>query len=164
MVISLMRACNEDKTVVQNLMQFYLYDFSEYITYDVGHNGLFAAYPYFDEYWNNDSTRICYLIKHQDKISGFVFVKKIELTDSNHYSIAEFFVLKKYRRQGIGKEIAFQIFNIHKGRWEIFQRESNKPSHAFWKNVIDGYTRGNFRERFEDGKWIQSFTSDEQRL
>jgi len=31
-------------------MQFYIYDFSEFVRHDVEEDGLFAAYPLLDEY------------------------------------------------------------------------------------------------------------------
>ena len=40
----LLKALEEHKIVIQNLMQFYIYDFSEYNKYDVEDNGLFATY------------------------------------------------------------------------------------------------------------------------
>ncbi len=67
--------------------------------------------------------------------------------------------MKKYRREGIGKAIAIQIFDLHKGQWEVFQKESNKPAQLFWNKVISEYTKGNFTERFEDGRFIQDFIS-----
>ncbi len=86
-------------------------------------------------------------------------VRFIETDKRNYFSIAEFFVMKKYRRKGIGKSVAHQIFNLHKGTWEVFQKESNKPAQLFWNKIITNYTKGNFTERFEDGKLIQDFTS-----
>ena len=57
--------------------------------------------------------------------------------------------MKKYRRAGIGKAAAVQLFNIHKGNWQVHQRENNIAAHQFWKNVIAEYTKGDFSERVE---------------
>ena len=71
--------------------------------------------------------------------------------------MAEFFIMKKYRRKGIGKSIAEQVFTIHKGQWQIYQKESNRPAQVFWRKIIADYTNGQFKERIEDGKRIQEF-------
>jgi len=138
-------------------MQFYIYDFSEYVEYDVEDNGLFAPYPYLDDYWKGTSNKFPYIIKKDDKYVGFVLVKFIESQERMYFSIAEFFILKKYRLTGIGKAIAVMLFDLHKGQWEVFQKESNKPAQIFWKKVIEEYTKGQYKERSEDGKRIQNF-------
>lgn len=154
----LIKASYQDKEIIQNLMQFYMYDFSEFVVVDVEANGLFADYKNLDSYWK-DENRFPYIIQTDKKHIGFVLVRFIETDKRNYFSIAEFFVMKKYRRKGIGKSVAHQIFNLHKGTWEVFQKKSNKPAHLFWNKVINDYTKGNFTQRFEDGKFIQDFTS-----
>ena len=157
MSFTLINASIEYKTVIQNLMQFYIYDFSEYLKYDVEENGFFSPYPNLDEYWEKDTNKFPYLIKESDKYVGFVLVKIMNSNARNYFSIAEFFILKKYRLKGIGKAVAFGIFNLHKGGWEVFQKESNKPAQIFWNKVISSYTKGQFKEYTADGKRIQSF-------
>jgi predicted acetyltransferase len=154
----LIKASYEQKQIINNLMQFYMYDFSEFVDLDVKADGFFAAYKNLDDYWN-DENRFPYIIQNEEKPIGFALVRLIESAQRSHYSIAEFFVMKKYRKKGIGKQTAIQLFNLHKGLWEVFQRESNKPAQLFWNNVIGAYTKGNFTERFEDGKTIQNFIS-----
>lgn len=157
MNFELILASIEYKVVIQNLMQFYIYDFSEYIKYDVEDNGLFSPYPHLEDYWKEVNNRFPYIIKKDDKYIGFVLVRFIESEDKKYFSIAEFFILKKYRRLGIGKKIAISVFNLHKGQWEVFQKISNKTAQIFWKKVIEEYTNGKFKERLEDGKIIQGF-------
>ena len=160
MNFKLIRASQEYKDVIKNLMQFYMYDFSEYIRYDVEEDGLFADYPFLEEYWKEENHRFPYIITKEEKYVGFVLVKLIESQERNYFSIAEFFIMKKYRREGIGKAIAGQIFNLHKGQWEIYQKESNKPAQVFWNKIINEYTKGQFKERFENGRRIQDFESN----
>jgi len=140
-------------------MQFYIYDFSEYLAYDVEANGFFAPYPHLDNYWEEPNTKFPYLISKDNKYVGFVLVKFIQSEQRSYFSIAEFFILKKYRLEGIGKSVAFHIFDLHRGQWEVFQRITNKPAQIFWKKVIKEYSKGRFQERSEEGKEIQSFES-----
>ena len=155
----LSKASKEDKTAIENLMQFYIYDFTEFIKYDVEANGLFAPYPHLEDYWRGENNKFPYLIKKDDKYVGFVLVRLIESEERSYFSIAEFFVMKKYRRLGIGRAIAVQLFDLHNGQWEVYQKDSNKPAQLFWKNVIKEYTKGRFKQHSEDGKQIQNFES-----
>jgi predicted acetyltransferase len=157
MNFTLLQASNDHKIVIQNLMQFYIYDFSEYVRYDVEDNGLFAPYPDLKDYWEGDNNKFPYIIKRNDKYVGFVLVKFISSKDRSYFSIAEFFILKKYRHEGIGKAIAIKVFNLHKGQWEVYQKDSNKPAQIFWNKVISEYTKGQFKEHLENGKRIQNF-------
>ena len=154
----LIKATNQHEEAIKNLMQFYMYDFSEFVNLDVEANGLFTPDKNLDDYWKDDN-RFPYIIQQDEKYLGFVLVRLIAETQRSYFSIAEFFVMKKYRREGIGKAAAHQIFNLYKGTWEVFQKETNKPAQLFWKRVIDEYTQGKFSERFEDGKIIQDFVS-----
>jgi len=157
MNFTLIEASEEYKSVVKNLMQFYMYDFSEFLKTDVEDDGLYAAYPHLDEYWKEKDIRFPYIIKKDEKYVGFVFVRFIESPERNYFSIAEFFIMKKYRNEGIGKTVAEKIFNLHRGQWEVYQKESNKPAQLFWTKVIDEYTKGQFKERLEEGRRIQNF-------
>jgi predicted acetyltransferase len=152
----LLKASEEHKIVVQNLMQYYIYDFSEYLKYDVEDDGSFAPYPNLTDYWQSDN-KFAYIIKMNNNYVGFVLVKLVSSIERSYFSIAEFFILKKYRREGIGKAIATEVFNLHRGEWEVYQKDSNKPAQMFWNSVISTYTKGRFQERSEDGKRIQNF-------
>ncbi|HLK28049.1 MAG TPA: GNAT family N-acetyltransferase [Puia sp.] len=157
MNFTLIQASNDHKTVIRNLMQFYMYDFSEYVRHDVEDNGLFAPYPDLKDYWEGNNNKIPYIIKKDDKYVGFVLVKFINSKGRSYFSIAEFFILKKYRHEGIGKAIAIEIFDLHKGHWEVYQKDTNKPAQIFWNKVISEYTKGHFKERLENGRLIQNF-------
>jgi predicted acetyltransferase len=67
--------------------------------------------------------------------------------------------MKKYRRTGIGKSGAWQIFNLQRGKWEVYQKESSKYARLFWNRIIDEYKEGRFKERPENGRKIQDFVS-----
>ncbi|WP_438349955.1 GNAT family N-acetyltransferase [Paenibacillus sp. FA6] len=158
MKFELIQVNKEYKEVLANLMQFYIYDFSEFIKCDVEKGGLYGAYP-LEDYWKEENHRFAYVIKQDNKYVGFVLVRLIETAERDYYSIAEFFILKKYRREGIGKAVAARIFDLHKGQWEVYQIEGNKSAQIFWNKAIDEYTKGQFKERIENGRRIQDFIS-----
>ncbi|RZT21671.1 GNAT family N-acetyltransferase [Fictibacillus sp. BK138] len=148
----------KDKETIKNLMQFYFYDFSEFVEAYVGNDGLFDEYKYLNNYWE-ERERFPYLIEKDGKIAGFILVREVQEDGKRHWSIAEFFIMKKFRLSGLGKHAAHQVFEKHKGNWEVFQIESNKPAQAFWRKVISEYTHGEFVERTEEGSLIQEFCS-----
>jgi predicted acetyltransferase len=129
----------EDKPVLRNLLELYAYDFSEYEDLDVDEHGLFG-YGYLDYYWT-EIGRYPYLVRVGGKLVGFVMVRS--LNDSNSepvHGIAEFFIMKKYRHQGIGKITAWRIFDTYPGRWIVTEIARNTPAQAFWRKIIGEYT------------------------
>jgi predicted acetyltransferase len=158
MDFELLYASPDYKYVIRNLMQFYIYDFSPYVNYDVEEDGMFKEYPGLENYWMDKDNKFPYIIKKDGNYIGFVLVKTLQ-SENNYFSIAEFFIMKKYRRAGIGKAAAKQVFDLHRGRWEVHQRENNQLAQAFWNNVINEYTNGQFSEHFANGRRIQNFKS-----
>jgi len=151
----------KDKAVLRQLMEFYMYDFSEMEGLDVNAHGRFE-YKYLDHYWTEDG-RYPYFILVDGKYAGFVLVKKRGVLNEDCFFIAEFFVMKKYRRNGVGHRAATQVFDRHRGAWEVGQIKNNLVAHAFWRKVINQYTKGQFFETIvDDDRWhgpIQTFTN-----
>jgi len=42
--------------------------------------------------------------------------------------------------------VAKDIFDMHKGKWKVYQINNNKPAQLFWKKAIEEYTDGKFTE------------------
>ncbi len=143
--IEIQAAQIKDKSIIRNLMELYVYDFSELTKWDVDEHGLFG-YKYLDHYWT-DSDRHPFLIMVSGRLAGFVLVRAIDSPDQEPtHSIAEFFILRKYRRQGVGRAVAHRIFDMFPGQWSVSQIEDNHSAQVFWKKVIGEYTSGKFEE------------------
>jgi len=140
----------EKKLIMRNLMELYNYDFSVYEDEDVNEFGLYD-YERLDYYWTEEG-RFPYLIKVDSKIAGFALIRMIEGNDSEieRNSIAEFFIMKKYRRKGIGAEVAQRVFRMFEGKWEIFVVGANTPAISFWENIINGYSNGVYAQESND--------------
>ncbi|AHF07392.1 GNAT family N-acetyltransferase [Desulfitobacterium metallireducens] len=153
MNIALEAVSIEQKSVLRNLLELYIYDFTEFIPDDVDCHGLYG-YKYLDQYWTEEG-RHPFFIYIDGNIAGFVLVRRYYVSDLNDYiySIAEFFVMKKYRKQGVGREVAFRIFNMFSGVWEVAEVEENRPAQAFWRKVIHAFTQGDFEE-IQKEDWI----------
>ncbi len=136
----------EEKPLLFRLMQLYMYDFSGIEGFDIGADALFE-YKGLDSYWS-DPTRYPFLIYVNTHIAGFVLVNSYTCVPDigEAKSIAEFFVLRKYRRQGIGRAAACQVFDRFPGRWEVRQIPRNIAGREFWRSVIHDYTAGAYKE------------------
>ena len=148
MKIEVVKAEKEHKTVLRQLLELYCYDTSEYIPIDVNEHGMYE-YQYQDAYWQ-ESDRYPYFIKVEGKYAGFVLVNnsfKI-MDDPDGHTIAEFFVMRRYRLQGIGAQVAKTVFELHPGPWEVSQILKNPDAIAFWEKVIEQYTGGQFSKHY----------------
>ena len=80
--------------------------------------------------------------------------------DKSAHHINEFFVMKQYRRNGVGSFAAKAVFDKFKGKWEVCQMPKNLPARKFWKAVISDYTQNNYQEHSNDNdEWV-GFTFD----
>ena len=141
----------EDKPVLRNLMELCQHDYSEFELDEVDAQGRFG-YRYLDDYWT-DPARRPFLITAGERIAGFALVRDVtEEPAPPPHSIAEFFVLRRYRRRGIGTEAAGRIIRSGSGRWLVRQALANLPAQAFWRRVARELTAGAFRER-QDGRY-----------
>jgi predicted acetyltransferase len=153
--ISLSPATKAERAALDNLMQLYVYDWSEVRPMDVGDDGRFPDYP-LEAYWQ-DAGRHPLLLRVDGRLAGFALVSEgSRLTGApGVFDMAEFFVMRRYRRQGIGAVAAAAAFDRFKGPWEIRQRDENTAATAFWRRAVDRYTGGNYREvRWDDGAWV----------
>ena len=161
MNIELVEATLADKPALANLLELYQYDFTEYTDDDVGPDGRFG-YRYVDAYFA-ESDRHAFLIKAGGQLAGFALVRRTTsaAAGGDVFDMAEFFVMRKYRRRGVGAEAARQAFDRFPGRWEVREMAANTPARSFWRRIIADYTSGHFDERrLDDGAWfIQSFDS-----
>jgi predicted acetyltransferase len=54
--------------------------------------------------------------------------------------MSEFFVMRKYRRGGVGREAARLVFALFPGAWQVRQLHGNDAATAFWRAVVpNGY-------------------------
>ena len=164
MRIEVVKAGCEDEPVLEHLLQLYQYDFSEIMAESrVGDDGLYH-YMSLGDTWT-DASWHAFLVRVEGEFAGFALVhQKSHFTgDANVTDMDEFFVMRKYRRKGVGKEVATRLFDMFPGCWEVREVQPNVGAQAFWREVIREYTAGQFEERLvESEQWhgpVQSFES-----
>jgi len=161
--ISLDPAETTERAALENLMQLYIYDWSELRPLDVADDGRFhdhALDAFFEDEWRHPL-----LLRVDGRLAGFALVsERSRLTGTaGVFDMAEFFVMRRYRRKGVGLAAAWAAFDRFKGPWEVRQQDENVVATAFWRRAIDRYTHGSYREvRWNDTAWIgpvQMFSS-----
>ena len=119
-----------DAEIVRRLLELYAYDFSEFNRADLGPDGRYAPYPYFDAIWN-EPDRHALLFRVEGNLAGFAIVRT-----GDPHDMAEFFVLRKYRRSGVGIDAARAVFARFPGAWQTRQQFANPAATAFWRRAI----------------------------
>ncbi|WP_167955172.1 GNAT family N-acetyltransferase [Anaerosporobacter faecicola] len=160
----------EEKEILRNLLEKYDYEFSQWNNVGVNKLGLYG-YEYLDCYWTEENRHPFFILVDQ-QLAGFVMVNdypEAEDVPVDHV-IAEFFVMFKYRRLGIGKEVAYAIFDMFPGKWQLKRHPKNIGSVKFWNTVVDTYTNGNYRlvegypgAEYEDGTLGDIFFFDNKK-
>jgi len=134
----------EEKVILMNLLEKYNYEFSQYENTDVNVFGLYG-YDYIDYYWITKN-KYPYFIKVNNILAGFALVSDYpDVSIETDFTMAEFTVLLKYRRMGIGKCVVNKLFETHKGKWQIKFHPKNVPSEKFWTKIVNEYTKGNYK-------------------
>jgi len=148
--IEIIQGSIHEKQIFRNLMQFYKYDISDFTLEDPTPFGQFD-YNYLDHYWTdhgiNEEGRKAYLLKIEGQLAGFALVNNFNLQkkiDTEVRNVAEFFVMRKWRRQGLGRVFAHYLFNTFNGEWEVKQEKENHIAQRFWESIIREYTNNNY--------------------
>lgn len=143
MDIQIVPVTADEKEILRNLLEKYDYEFSQYDQHDVGPLGLYG-YGYLDHYWTEEN-RYAFFIRVDGKLAGFVMVNDHpEIDRRTEYTMAEFFVMYKYRGMGVGKYAARAMFDRFTGSWQLKRHPHNIASVYFWDSVISTYTQGEY--------------------
>ena len=140
MRLEVIPATPEQAPVLENLLELYIHDFSEFLDIEPGPDGRFG-YPGLPLYWS-ESGRRAFLVWMGGKPTGFVLVKRGSEISGNEsvWDMAEFFVVRGHRRRGEGTEIADQVWRLLPGLWEVRVMQSNRAALHFWERAIAAFT------------------------
>ncbi|TMV43392.1 GNAT family N-acetyltransferase [Paenibacillus mesophilus] len=133
----------EELSVLNNLFEFAAYDLSEFSKANIKKTGLYEPKINVADLYN-DNNYYLYMVRAEEQLAGFVIVKYME--EENLHYLNHFFILRKYRKQGIGRKVAEQVFDMFKGRWRVSEFDWNVSAQMFWRKVLERYTGGAFIE------------------
>lgn len=129
----------EERGTIDNLMQLYVHDFSEQWAGtprgELDAEGRFPAYP-LGPYWG-EAGCIPLLLRVGGHLAGFALLNADAHSgrpvDRN---MAEFFIVRKHRRGGVGTAAARAIFSRYPGQWEAAVARKNVGALAFWRSAV----------------------------
>lgn len=160
MNIAVQQVSADFRPTVERLIQLYEYEISGRLGADLGDDGLYPTMN-LEAIWR-DPYRV-FLVRAHAHLAGFALVTRHPsyIGTGETWLMNEFFVLRKYQRQGVGERAARLLFDQFPGHWEVAELAENVGARAFWRRVIGRYTGGQWRElTIENARWhgpVQSF-------
>ena len=146
------------RKAIENLFQLYVHDFSEQWSGtergELDAEGRFESYP-FDVYWR-DEGRVPLLIMAGGFLAGFALLNQHAHSGrALDRSMAEFFVVRKHRRGGVGRRAAHAIFGRYPGQWEAAVARPNLGALAFWRAAVRSHPQVEEVEEIDSrtGEW-----------
>lgn len=151
MSLELIAATRDDLPVVRSLSSYYIYDMSEQMGWRCPESGQFGGCDEFFGDWEA-GRNAPFVIRADGELAGFAGVKYNE--EAQEHSIQEFFILRKFRRTGIGRETARRLFARFPGIWCVEMLCANAPAVAFWRAVTGAYAgEGGVAAEQHDSPW-----------
>lgn len=136
MQIELVPASADQLPLIRNLYQFYAYESSDWEQEDVELDGRFYIHePHLQRYWQEADWQAL-LILVDGFIAGFLLIERSELPGVDALEFADLFVLKKYRRQGIGRVLVEQVIVSGGGDWLVSFYGEDALASSFWRALF----------------------------
>lgn len=139
----LVKATIEDHPVIQNMARFYVYEMSRTCGHLPGwecpESGLYECIDlksYFEDF-----DRYAFFIKVGEEKAGFVLINKNGSFSGTDWNMGEFFVLSKFQKNGLGRRVAYKIFDQFSGVWEVAAMPANEAALKFWGKVLPEYCK-----------------------
>jgi predicted acetyltransferase len=152
-------AASAERPLLENLTQLYLHDFSALYAdtnrLDLGSDGLFQPDPPLDRWWT-EPDHLPLLLRWHGKPAGFALINRhSHMGAPIDHGVAEFFVVRKYRRLGLGAAAAHAVFGHLPGRWEAAVMRSNAKAQMFWEAAIRNCPKASAITAHDraDGEW-----------
>ncbi|WP_293902709.1 GNAT family N-acetyltransferase [Phenylobacterium sp.] len=156
--VTLEPCVDERRPSMDAMFQLYVHDFSEHWAGldrgELEEDGRFEDYPGLERYWVEPG-RSAWFIRVNGHLAGFAL-----LSASSHsgepadHDVAEFFVVRKHRRGGVGFAAARQLISARRGQWEIAVVKANIGALAFWRRVAAAMAAGEVDEQWvDDERW-----------
>ncbi len=151
--VEVVHATAEQEPIVANLLELYAYDFSEFHPMNPGPGWPLRLQGPFPLLVGNRPASFSGESR-MGRLAGVVLVKRERgvLGTETVWDVAEFFILRMFRRQGMGKAVAHEIWRRYPGKWQVRVMESNYSGYRFWEHTIREFVGDDLRmARFEKG-------------
>ena len=142
------RILESEKRELELLLNVYLLDLNEEPNYTL-----------LNSYWTDKNRIPLKLTKGKDWL-GFALINDYAIIPTNTISIAEFYILPEYRKQGLGRFFANEILKKYNGNWEIRTQISNNQAIQFWDKVVSEILNKNLEINQINNEIVYSFGSN----
>ena len=133
-MITLHPVQKEEKHVLWNYLQKYLFELSGIYGLEMGDDGDFP-YPYFEPYFYEPARR-AFFIMEDAKVIGFTMINDYSATETPaDHSVAEFSVFPSYRKNGVAQAVMEILLDRYHGRWQIKYSGNNPPAKKLWTGI-----------------------------
>ncbi len=137
-MIRLQAVQKEDRDLLWNINQKYLYEMTMYYPDPMDGNGNYH-YGHFEEYFT-DPKREAYFLYSGEALVGFAMLCPYSNVGGNpDYTMAEFTVFPAYRRNHFALTAARMILDRHRGASENKYNDKNAPAKKLWNLVAAPY-------------------------
>ncbi|WP_102047875.1 GNAT family N-acetyltransferase [Pseudomonas sp. MF4836] len=155
--VELIQTGPENAELIRNLYQFYAYESSDWEQEDVEPDGRFYIHEeHLARYWQEPQWSANLLLV-DGYIAGFLLIEGSELPGLNALELADLFILKRYRRKGIGRALATQVLTSGESNWLVRFYDQDEASQAFWRAVLDDLPRPVQAIELDDDPQLLSF-------
>ncbi len=151
--LEVLKASRAQEVALRNMMQLYVHDFSEHWAGrsaaeqggdarfgQLGEDGRFLDYP-LDDYWTKDD-HAPLLIRADGFLAGFALLNaQAHSGRPVDHNMAEFFIVRRHRRGGVGTRAAHEIFSRYPGQWEAAIARRNVGALGFWRHAAASHPR-----------------------
>ena len=137
--VEIFPAVPEQEPILANMLELYAHDFSEFIDLKLGADGRFG-YKHLSLYWE-EPNRYPFLIMANGHLAGFALVRRgSEISnDADVWDTAEFFIVRGFRRLGLGMKVSQEIWRKFPGKWEVRVIDRNQKAKNFWARAINEF-------------------------
>ncbi len=134
------------RNIVENLFPYYVYDLSAQSQWPCGDDGRYGFNTaLLDPHWSRDD-HWPWLIYCGDELAGFCLLRRYP-NNPERYDIDQFFVLRKFKGQGIGKRAFELAVSAMPGLWQTRVLVENTAALHFWRGAINALTHGQYQQQ-----------------
>lgn len=151
MDVELVKVGREGLAVISKMSRLFRYDLSEFKGMPCDENGMYAPILDIDNFLQDGN--YAFTIRYKEELAGFALINGSEQEQSS-FVFSYLFVLRKFRRTGLGKSATIEILDKYRGDWKIDYNAPNTTAEKFWDNLIREYTDGEYSTDEENHeKW-----------
>jgi predicted acetyltransferase len=121
----------ESRPIVENLLQLYIHDLSQFRLSRPDETGRFNHDDRYAAFFT-EPDRCAYIFRDDSGPVGFGLVRGLA---EPRRLMAGFFIVRGVRRLGVGRHAALAMLRRHVGAWEIPFQDENVGAARFWREL-----------------------------